>query len=160
MKSGSQRGTQFFWAFDSDSIFGINYQGAHHVAVSVYLFKHSETGQQIYSHFARHPCRPIWNLDGARVLLVRSSSFCLHLWNNKYDWSVPCQQKYRLLLILLKNKLFHKTKNNDRLSGSHRAKFARKVMAAVCIMAVAGWLDVRAMEPCSSGVIYFFIFRF
>ena len=26
--------------------------------------------------------------------------------------------------------------------------------------AVAGWLDVRAMETCSSGVIYFFIFRF
>ena len=55
---------------------------------------------------------------------------------------------------------FHKAKINDRLSGSQRAKVARIAMAAVCIMAVAGWLDVRAMATCSSGVIYFFIFRF
>ena len=60
----------------------------------------------------------------------------------------------------VKNKHFHKTKNDDQLSGSQGTKFARIAMAAVCIMAVAGWLDVRAMATCSSGVFYFFIFRF
>jgi hypothetical protein len=56
----------------------------------------------------------------------------------------------------------YETKYDDRLSGSLGKKFARKLwrLCAALAKAKAGWLDVRAMETFSSGVIYFFIFRF
>ena len=75
---------------------------------------------------------------------------------------LECMESTKISIAahFVKKQAFHKTKNDDQLSGSQGTKFARIAMAAVCIMAVAGWLDVRAMATCSSGFIYCFIFRF
>ena len=61
----------------------------------------------------------------------------------------------------VKKKLFHKTKNDDQLSGSQGTKFARIAMAAVCsyggsgLAGCAGNGDVQLR-----CYLYFFIFRF